>query len=67
MNNPNGPDIAREVQRGIRREKTSESLAVILFVILCAVSWGIGSTVSTWAGIVLLLVGAVFIWSRYTD
>lgn len=65
MRDDDRPDISREVAHGMKRKETSESLAVILFLIVGALAWWVGSAVNKGLGIALLLIGVVVIWRSY--
>ena len=57
--------IEKEVARGISREKTKESLAVIATLLAGLFAWFIGSATAGWFGAAILVSAMVFIYRWY--
>lgn len=58
--------VRDEVARGIAREKTTESVCVILTLIAAGLAWAFGEATTGWLGALALVAMLVGIWKLYT-
>lgn len=57
--------IDKQVARGIAREKTRESLAVLMALAAALLAWAIGAASEGWIGVLVMLALFAAIWRFY--
>ncbi len=63
--NPQGHDVSKAVEKGIRSEKTKESIGVFLLLGIVILSFVVGFTIHFSAGFIILFAGLYGVWRFY--